>query len=50
MTEGYLSNIDMRKANFSALKDYDRSIFRNADTWEEFIGRYTENKHIINSK
>ena len=43
-------SIDMRKANFSALKDYDRSIFRNADTWEEFIGRYTENKHIINSK
>lgn len=43
-------SIDMRKANFSALKDYDRSIFRNADTWEEFIGRYTKNEHIINSK
>lgn len=43
-------SIDMKKANFSALKDYDRSIFRNADTWEEFIGRYTENEHIINSK
>ncbi len=43
-------SIDMKKANFSALKHYDRSIFRNADTWEEFIGRYTENKHIINSK
>lgn len=43
-------SIDMRKANFSALKDYDRSIFRNADTWEALIGRYTENKHIINSK
>ena len=43
-------NIDMRKANFSALKFYDRSIFDNADTWEEFIERYTENKHIVNSK
>lgn len=43
-------SIDMKKANFSALKDYDRSIFRNADTWEAFIGRYTENEHIINSK
>lgn len=43
-------SIDMRKANFSALKFYDKSIFSNADTWEEFIGRYTENKHIVNSK
>ena len=43
-------SIDMKKANFSALKDYDRSIFRNANTWEEFIERYTENKHIVNSK
>lgn len=43
-------SIDMRKANFSALKFYDRSIFDNADTWEEFIERYTENKHIVNSK
>lgn len=43
-------SIDMRKANFSALKFYDKSIFGNADTWEEFVGRYTENKHIVNSK
>lgn len=35
---------------FSALKLYDKSIFSNADTWEEFIERYTENKHIVNSK
>lgn len=43
-------SIDMRKANFSALKFYDKSIFSNSDTWEEFVGRYTENKHIVNSK
>lgn len=43
-------SIDMRKANFSALKFYDKSIFGNADTWEEFIEGYTENKHIIDSK
>lgn len=43
-------SIDMRKANFSALKFYDKSIFSNSDTWEEFIERYTENKHIVNSK
>lgn len=43
-------SIDMRKANFFALKHYDSSIFRETETWEEFIGKYTSNKHIINSK
>ena len=43
-------SIDMRKANFYALKFYNRSIFDNADTWEKFIERYTEDKHIVNSK
>ena len=43
-------SIDMKKANFSSLKYYDASIFSNAETWEEFIGKYTKNRHIINSK
>jgi hypothetical protein len=42
-------SIDMRKANFSSLHHYDRSMF-GADTWEEFIGGFTDNKHIIHSK
>ena len=43
-------SVDMRKANFSALRHYDASIFFGAKTWEDFIGRYTNNKHIIESK
>lgn len=43
-------SIDMRKANFSSLYHYDSDIFGGANSWEEFIGRYTDNKHIINSK
>lgn len=43
-------SIDMRKANFSSLYHYDNSMFSGANTWEEFIGKFTENKHIINSK
>lgn len=43
-------SIDMRKANFSSLHHYDSDIFGGANSWEEFIGRYTDNKHIINSK
>ena len=43
-------SVDMRKANFSSLYHYDKDIFSGASTWEEFIGRFTSNKHIINSK
>lgn len=43
-------SIDMVKANFSALSHYDSSIFGGAETWEEFISRFTNNDHIINSK
>lgn len=42
-------SIDMRKANFSALQHYDSTIFTSAN-WEDFISRYTDNEHIINSK
>lgn len=45
----YLS-IDMKSANFSALHEYRDDIFGGAHTWEEFISRFTDNKHIINSK
>lgn len=43
-------SIDMRKANFSALREYRDDIFGGSDTWEAFISRFTDNKHIINSK
>lgn len=43
-------SIDMRKANFSSLYHYDKNIFSGSETWEEFIDRFTDNKHIINSK
>lgn len=43
-------SIDMKKANFSALQFYDASMFDNANTWEGFIEKFTNNEHIINSK
>lgn len=43
-------SIDMRKANFSSLQHYDSDMFTGAPTWEDFIGLFTDNKHIINSK
>lgn len=43
-------SIDMRKANFSSLYHYAPAIFGGTGSWEEFIGKYTDNQHIINSK
>ena len=43
-------SIDMRKANYSSLYRYNADIFGGADSWEDFISKYTDNQHIINSK
>lgn len=47
-------SIDMKKANFSSLHHYSADMFKDpfgvANTWEEFIEKFTDNKHIINSK
>ena len=43
-------SIDMKKANFSALHHYASRIFNNCNTWEDYIGQFTDNSHIINSK
>ena len=43
-------SVDMRKANFSALKHYNSEIFHNKDTWEEFMSIFTDSEYIINSK
>lgn len=43
-------SIDMKKANFNTLRNYNPDIFGGAESWEQFIARYTSNRHIINSK
>ena len=40
----------MKKANFSSLHEYDKNMFCGTDTWEDFISKFTDNEHIINSK
>lgn len=42
-------SVDMKKANFSSLKHYSRDIF-GADTWEEFIARFTDSRYMQSSK
>lgn len=43
-------SIDMKKANFSSLRHYDADIFGGAECWEDFLRKFTDNEHIINSK
>ncbi len=43
-------SIDMKQANFHALKEYSSDIFNDAETWEEFMRNFTDDQHIINSK
>lgn len=43
-------SIDMKKANFSALRNYSADIFGGAETWEDFLRKFTSVEHIIQSK
>ena len=43
-------SLDMKKANFSSLKSYDPTIFDNAETWEDFIRKFTDSEYIVSSK
>lgn len=47
---GVFISIDMKKANFSALKHFSKEIFDGCSTWEEFVSQFTSSQHIINSK
>lgn len=43
-------SIDMKKANFSAMRHYSKNIFDNCETWEQFVSKFTYSQHIVNSK
>lgn len=47
---GLFISYDMKKANFQALKYVNPQIVLNANTYEEFIGNFTDLDYIKNSK
>jgi hypothetical protein len=49
-TERQFLSIDLRKANFQAMRNYDPAIFNGHRTWEDFVRQFTDCEHIINSK
>lgn len=46
----YFVSFDMIKGNFTALHHYDKRIVNNADTYEEFLGSFTNHSHLLYSK
>lgn len=45
----YIS-VDMKQANFNVMKCYDKGMFGGADTWEEFVGKFTDLEHLKHMK
>lgn len=43
-------SIDLVKANFTAMKYFNKELVDNKETYEDFIKQFTEYKHIIDSK
>lgn len=43
-------SIDLVKANFQALKFYNKEIVFNAETYKDYINKFTDLDYIINSK
>lgn len=46
----YFISIDLTKANFQAFKYFNKEIVLNCDTYDEFIGKFTDLEYIKNSK
>ena len=47
---GMFVSYDMKKANFQTLKSVNPAIVQNAETYEDFIGNFTDLDYIKNSK
>lgn len=46
----YFLSIDLTKANFQALKSFDKSLVLYSDTYEDYVRHYTNSEYICNSK
>lgn len=46
----FFISIDLKKANFQTLKNIDKDIVFGADTYEDFIGKFTDLEYVKTSK
>ena len=45
-----LISIDIRQANFAAMRTYDSELVQGASSYEEFIRQFTDDEHLIGSR
>lgn len=43
-------SIDLKKANFQAMKFFDKSLVQNSDNYRDYVKHYTNSEYMINSK
>lgn len=43
-------SIDMKKANFSAMRFFSPVIFDGCETWEDYVSKFTSSQHFADSK
>lgn len=43
-------SIDMKKANFSAMRFFSPAIFDGCETWEDYVSKFTNSQHFADSK
>eukprot|EP01130_Rhizamoeba_saxonica_P008645 TRINITY_DN3492_c2_g1_i1.p1 TRINITY_DN3492_c2_g1~~TRINITY_DN3492_c2_g1_i1.p1 ORF type:complete len:302 (-),score=42.40 TRINITY_DN3492_c2_g1_i1:28-933(-) len=46
----YLISLDMKHAGFNVLKYYSEKLVLGSDTWEDLLGRYTDDAHLLKSR
>lgn len=46
----FFISVDLKKANFQVLRNIDKNIVFGADTYEDFIGNFTELEYVKESK
>ena len=46
----YFFSIDIKSANFNALKDHDSNLMLNCNTWEELVTRYSNYQYFVKGK
>lgn len=46
----FYMSVDLKKANFQALKNVDKDIVLGCDTYDEFVGKFTDLEYIKTSK
>lgn len=49
-SEKYFISLDIKQANYSSMKYYYPDIFQNTDSWEEFVGKFTDCEYFVKSK